>query len=69
MRKLYVIQFRWPTNQQPSTTYGAELAVLHRTLAAKPVGNDSIKSHSPLALPNTYNYEKPKLTFRCVANT
>ncbi|KAF9511580.1 hypothetical protein BS47DRAFT_1394971 [Hydnum rufescens UP504] len=37
MRKLYTIQFRWPINL-PKGTYGAELAVLHRTLAVKPLG-------------------------------
>lgn len=66
MRKLYAVQFRWPMNQQHLTTYGAELAVLHRTLAAKPLANEAPKAHSQLPLPTTYNYQKPKLTFRYV---
>jgi [histone H3]-trimethyl-L-lysine4 demethylase len=66
MRKLYTIQFRWPMNHQHVTTYGAELAVLHRTLAAKPLAHDAPKAHAPIPLPTTYNYQKPKLTFRYV---
>jgi hypothetical protein len=66
MRKLYTVQFRWPMNQQQLTTYGAELAVLHRTLAAKPIAHEGPTPHAQLPIPMTYNYQKPKLTFRYV---
>jgi hypothetical protein len=62
MRKLYVVQFRWPILHQPTTTYGAEFAVLHRTLAAAlPKQSTSAPSPIPAGLPQ---FERPKFTFR-----
>ena len=65
MRKLYTIQFRWPINM-PKGTYGAELAVLHRTLAIKPLGPAPVPPPAPPPLPPVPPLRKPNLTFRLV---
>ncbi|KAF8313245.1 hypothetical protein DL93DRAFT_1185349 [Clavulina sp. PMI_390] len=64
MRKLYVIQFRWPmTSQGVATFYGSELAIIHRNLTNK----------TPTSLPESkYNnannsviWDKPHFVFSC----
>lgn len=73
MRKLYAIQFRWPVTSSPSQYYGAELAVLHRTLAAAAAAKANtptpktaaapVSTHVPSPTPVPSLYKKPILTF------